>query len=124
VVFDRLIVQCERAKARLGHVQETRIELSQVDPAAPAAADGVLLDRGSFNELSRDLVNRTFIVCDEVLKASGLNARDIDAVFLSGGSTLLPTVREGVARYFGRLPRCDYDPMEVVAVGASLMCRG
>ena len=29
-------------------------------------------------------------------------------------------VRDGVAAYFGRLPRCDFDPMEVVAIGASL----
>jgi molecular chaperone DnaK len=121
IVLDRLLVQCERAKARLGHAQETRIELSQVDPAAPLAAEGVLLTRAAFDSLSRDLVSRTFMACDEVLKAAGVNARDIDAVFLSGGSTLLPSVRDGVARYFGKLPRCDYDPMEVVAVGASLM---
>jgi molecular chaperone DnaK len=121
VVLDRLIVQCERAKMRLGFAQEARIELGQVDPAAPAAAQGVVLSRAVFEQLSRELVSRTFQVCDQVLGAAGLTARDIDAVFLSGGSTLLPTVRDGVARYFGKLPRCDYDPMEVVAVGASLM---
>jgi molecular chaperone DnaK len=121
VVYDRLIVQCERAKMRLGFAQEARIELGQVDPAAPAAAQGVTLSRSAFEQLSRELVNRTFLVCDQVLNAAGLTARDIDAVFLSGGSTLLPTVRDGVARYFGKLPRCDHDPMEVVAVGASLM---
>jgi molecular chaperone DnaK len=124
VVLDRLLVQCERAKVRLGFAQDVRIELSQVDPAAPAAAQGVVLSRAKFDELSHDLVTRTFIVCDQVLKAASTTARDIDAVFLSGGTTLLPAVREGVARYFGSLPRCDYDPMEVVAVGASLASDG
>jgi molecular chaperone DnaK len=124
IVYDRLIVQCERAKIRLGFAQEARIELGQVDPAAPAAAQGVTLSRAAFEQLSRELVSRTFLVCDQVLNAAGLNARDIDAVFLSGGTTLLPTVRDGVARYFGKLPRCDHDPMEVVAVGASLMTLG
>jgi molecular chaperone DnaK len=121
IVLDRLMVQCERAKVRLGFAQEARIELAQIDPAAPLAAHGVVLGREHFDQLCRELVNRTFGVCDQVLRDSGVTVRDIDAVFLSGGSTLLPSVRDGVARYFGKLPRCDHDPMEVVAVGASLM---
>lgn len=120
VVFDRLMVQCERAKMRLGFAQEAKVELAQVDPAAPQAAQALVLTRSLLEQLSRDLVARTFMVCDQVLSAAGLTVREIDAVFLSGGSTLLPMVRDGVARYFGKLPRCDHDPMEVVAVGASL----
>jgi len=78
------------------------------------------IDRDVLDALSRDLVSRTFLICDQVLGAAGLTTREVDAVFLSGGTTLLPSVRDGVARYFGKLPRCDFDPMEVVSVGASL----
>jgi molecular chaperone DnaK len=119
-VMDRLIVQCERAKVRLGLATQTRIDLAQVDPAAPHAAESITLEREVLESLSRDLVSRTFLVCDQVLGAAGLTVRDVDAVFMSGGTTLLPMVRDGVARYFGKLPRCDFDPMEVVATGASL----
>jgi molecular chaperone DnaK (HSP70) len=38
---------------------------------------------------------------------------------LAGGSTRVRGLREDVARYFGREPRCEIDPMTVVAVGAS-----
>jgi molecular chaperone DnaK (HSP70) len=51
----------------------------------------------------------------------GVNPGDIDAVFLAGGTTLLPSVREGVARYFGAPAHLDFDPLEVVSAGASLV---
>jgi len=41
-------------------------------------------------------------------------------VLLAGGSTGLPLVRRDVARYFDQPPLAAFDPMEVVALGASL----
>jgi molecular chaperone DnaK len=120
-IFDRLVLQCELAKIKLSSVAETAIDLAQVDPAAPAAAESIQLDRGRLAELAQPLVSRTFVLCDQVLREAGLTAAQIDAVYLAGGTTLLPIVREGVASYFGSLPRCEFDPMEVVAIGASLM---
>jgi molecular chaperone DnaK len=120
LVRDRLFVQCERAKTRLGFVERAKIELAQVDPVAPCAGESLTIDRSVVSALADDLVGRTFGVCDEALRSAGISASDVGAVFLSGGSTLLTCVREGVGRYFGRLPRCEYDPMEVVAIGASL----
>jgi molecular chaperone DnaK len=120
-VFDRLVVQCEQAKIVLGEAQATTVDLAQVDPAAPAAADKVQLTRAKLTELAQPLVSRTFALCDQVLRDAGLQAAQIDAVYLAGGTTLMPLVRESVATYFGTLPRCEFDPMEVVAVGASLM---
>jgi molecular chaperone DnaK len=119
-VYERLLVQVERAKLRLGFASAARIELSQVDPAAPAAAEGVTLTREKAAELTRPFVQRTFAIADEVLRDAGLKASQVDAVYLAGGATLMTTVREGIAGYFGKLPRCDFDPMEVVAIGASL----
>jgi molecular chaperone DnaK len=120
LVRDRLFVQCERAKTRLGFVDRARIELAQVDPVAPCAGESLILDRAVVSTLADGLVGRTFGVCDEALRSAGLSVSDVGAVFLSGGSTLLTCIREGVGRYFQKLPRCEYDPMEVVAIGASL----
>jgi molecular chaperone DnaK len=120
-VMDRLVVQCEYAKVRLGLDTEASIELSQVDPAAPIANQRVRIDRTAFEALSRELVGGTFVICDQVLGEARMTVRDVDAVFLSGGTTLLPIVREGVKRYFGKEPHENLNPMEVVALGASLM---
>jgi molecular chaperone DnaK (HSP70) len=98
---------------------QTRIELSQVDPGAPAAAEGLLLDRDTLRRLAEPFISRTFLICDQVLREASLRASDIDAVFLAGGTTLLPAVRESVARYFGAPVHAELDPIEVVSIGAS-----
>jgi molecular chaperone DnaK len=118
-VFDRLMLECEYAKIRLSYAAQTRIELSQVDPLGPAGSTGLSVDRPMLARLCTDLAQRTFTVCDQVLAKVGLKAAEIGSVFLAGGSTLLPMVRSGVEAYFGRPARCDFDPMEVVSIGAS-----
>jgi len=78
------------------------------------------VDRDSINERCQDIVQRTFVVCDEALAAAGLKAHDVDGVVLVGGSTRMPLVREMVAHYFNREPLTDINPEEVVAVGAAI----
>jgi molecular chaperone DnaK len=119
-VYDRLMVQAERAKVRLCIAPQTRIELAQVDPGAVAAGDALVLTRDDLALLAAPLLSRTFLVCDEVLRTAGLSRSQVDAVFLAGGATLLPSVREGATGYFGAPVRAAYDPMQVVSIGASL----
>jgi molecular chaperone DnaK len=119
--FDRLLVECERAKIRLSFAPRTTLALGEVDPGAPIATATFTLERDLLERLCYDLVQRTFSVCDEVLHRAGVRAQDLGAVFLAGGSTSLPSVRAGVERYFGRPPRQEFDPMEVLAIGSSLM---
>lgn len=121
LVFDRVLWQAELAKIRLCFATQTRIEIGAIDPGAPLTDASLVIDRGRLEALAHELVARTFLVCDDTLRAAGIRARDLDAVFLAGGATLLPAVRKGVASYFGQLPRCDFDPLEVVSVGASLL---
>jgi molecular chaperone DnaK len=124
VVFDRLVVACERAKRRLGIAAQSRIEMASVDPAAPHAMTYLMLDDAILQRLALDLVYRTFVICDAVLAEAGIAATDIGAVYLAGGSTQMTMVRDAVTRYFGSDPRCDHDPTEVVGLGASLMGPG
>lgn len=119
-IYDRLLYRCEAAKIQLSLDQEAPIELAQVDPECPAMGEAVTLTQGLLAKLSQDIVRRSFIACDEVLRAADLRPRDIDRVFLAGGTTLMPTVQEGVRAYFGHGGMLEFDPTEVVAIGASL----
>lgn len=120
VTFDRLVLASELAKCELSETEEAAIAIPSVDPAAPASCGIVQITREEVQRLTLDLVRRTFGICDEVLADAGLKARDIDAVFLAGGSTRLPGLRAYVESYFGKRPRFDLDPMSVVSLGASL----
>jgi molecular chaperone DnaK len=122
-IQDRLLAECELAKIRLSSEAETRIDLSQVDPELPSASECVPLRRELLDRLSEQLVRRTFVTCDHVLRELGLQPADIDAVLMAGGSTHLPAVKHGVEAYFGRPGRSDVDPIEVVALGAALAVR-
>ncbi|MBN2497473.1 MAG: Hsp70 family protein [Deltaproteobacteria bacterium] len=119
-VFSRLVAECEQAKIRLSGQEQTRIDLTRVDPASPIAALDLTVDQDFLSRLAGDLVRRTFVICDEVLAAAGLKARDLDALFVAGGCTQLPMLREGIEAYFGRPVEYAFHPMHTVAIGASL----
>jgi molecular chaperone DnaK len=122
-VFDRLVVEAERMKIVLSEAPTARLELGPIDPAAGLAGEGVALDAEALRRTAGRLVGRTFSICDEVLGAAGVRTSEIGAVFLAGGSTRVRGLLGDVARYFGRAPRCEIDPMAVVAIGASSMPR-
>ncbi|MFI5309025.1 MAG: Hsp70 family protein [Polyangiales bacterium] len=118
-VFARLTLEAERAKIRLSETGATLLNLEGVDAAAPALPP-LELDRLKLWQVSAALIKRTFVVCDDVLARASLTVRDLDAVFLAGGATLLPGVRDAVGEYFGHKLRHDLDPLHAVSIGASL----
>lgn len=120
-IHSRLILECERAKIRVGFFDGAKVDLAKVDPDGPAGSHQQEITRDVLGGLSDQLVRRTFATCDRVLRRAGTRPDELDAIFLSGGSTKLARVREGVEAYFGQPGRFEIEPTEVVAIGASLM---
>ena len=119
LVFDRLVLECERAKIRLCYASHTTIDLNYVDPAIPAGDNTLTIGQERLQELADRIVGRSFMVCDEALATARVKAQEVDAVFLAGGTTQLPMVRRAISQYFDSQPRGELDPMEVIAIGAS-----
>ncbi|MGD8525391.1 MAG: Fe-S protein assembly chaperone HscA [Thioalkalispiraceae bacterium] len=78
------------------------------------------LSREQFNQLVDPLVQKTLMPCRRALRDAGVEAEEINAVVMVGGSTRVPRVREKVADFFEREPLTDIDPDTVVAVGAAV----
>jgi molecular chaperone DnaK len=78
------------------------------------------MDSDAFVQLTYDLVQRTFKVCDEAFQSAGLTVHDVDGVILVGGPTRLPMIRDSVRHYFGKEPLAGVDPDHVVAMGAAI----
>ncbi|MGE0791333.1 MAG: molecular chaperone DnaK [Sandaracinaceae bacterium] len=76
--------------------------------------------RSELEELTRDLVEKTIVLCASTLDESHLTTADIDDVLLVGGMSRMPLVQRSVARYFGRDPNAEIDPDKVVAMGAAV----
>ncbi|BDH62279.1 chaperone protein DnaK [Lysinibacillus sp. PLM2] len=121
MAMQRLKDAAEKAKKDLSGVTSTQISL----PFITAGADGPLhlevnLTRAKFDEITRDLVERTIIPVRQALKDANLSASDLDKVILVGGSTRIPAVQEAVKKETGHEPHKGVNPDEVVAMGAAV----
>jgi molecular chaperone DnaK len=79
------------------------------------------LTRATFEQLVKDLVERTRRPVERALSDAKLTADDIDEVILVGGSTRIPAVQNLVRSLTGgKDPNMTVNPDEVVAIGAAL----
>lgn len=81
------------------------------------------MSRAEFETLIAPQIDRTIELTARVLKEADVSASTIDEVALVGGSTFIPLVRRRVARFFGREPRTNVNPLEVVATGAAMQAK-
>jgi molecular chaperone DnaK len=121
MALQRLKEAAERAKCELSATDESPINLPFIsaDRSGPRHL-ARSLSRGQFEELVRDLVERTERPCHDALRQAGIRADQIDEVLLVGGQTRTPMVIATVERIFGRKPNRDINPDEVVAMGAAV----
>jgi molecular chaperone DnaK len=120
ITYARLVLAVEQAKCALSSVEQAEIDLTLVDPAAPPSLTQVTIDRAMLESAALPFIKRTFGICDEVLSSVKLHARDLQAVFLAGGSTRLPMLTRMLGDYFSKRLRTDLNPEHVVALGASM----
>jgi molecular chaperone DnaK len=120
--LQRLYEAAERAKVELSTTTQTQINLPFVtaDASGPKHLN-LSLPRAKFDQLTKDLVERTRGPVERALADAKLTADDIDEVILVGGSTRIPAVQELVRRMTGgKEPNMTVNPDEVVAIGAAL----
>ncbi len=120
--LQRLREAAEKAKIELSTVVQTSINLPFItaDQEGPKHLD-LTLTRAKFNELTRDLVERTREKFNTALKDADVSARDLDEIILVGGSTRIPVVQDLVKELGGgKDPHKGVNPDEVVAIGAAI----
>ena len=121
IALQRLQEAAEQAKKELSSATSTNISLQylSVTPEGPIHLDEKLT-RAKFEELTRDLLERTKKPVLDVIKEAGVSVSEISEVVLVGGSTRMPAVAELVKEVTGREPNKSVNPDEVVAMGAAL----
>ena len=121
MALQRLKEAAETAKKELSSSKQTDINLPFVtaDASGPKHLN-LTLSKAKFEELVKDLVERTIQPCLQAMKDAGLSKAEIDEVILVGGSTRIPKIQDKVKEIFGKEPNKSVNPDEVVALGAAI----
>ncbi|HEU5270838.1 MAG TPA: molecular chaperone DnaK [Jatrophihabitans sp.] len=123
MAMQRLREAAEKAKIELSASQQTSINLPDIP--VDAEKNPLFLDeqlsRAEFQRITADLLERTKVPFQNVIRDAGISLDKIDHVVLVGGSTRMPAVVDLVKQLTGgKEPNKGVNPDEVVAVGAAL----
>jgi molecular chaperone DnaK len=101
--------------------EQEKISLSQRQRTTIRVARHLIeINRADLEEAISSRVTQAEMLCEATLDEAGIQAGDIRTVFLAGGSTRIPLVKESIKRVFGQEPVSTVNVDEVVALGAAL----
>ena len=105
----------ERAKKTLSKLPQASISCTHAGKVLTVA-----LSRAEFENLTRDLLIRTRLTAQQVLRQAGLGWDQVDRVLLVGGSTHMPMTSQMLQELSGKPADNSLAVSEVVARGAAL----
>lgn len=121
LAMQRLKDAAEKAKKDLSSMAQTQILLPYISTSENGPLNfETTLSRAKFDEMTKNLVERTIGPVRQALKDAGLTKNDIHQVLLVGGSTRILAVQEAVKKELGKEPNRSVNPDEVVAMGAAI----
>jgi len=121
VEWQKLNFACERAKRLLSLEPSAAIYVPGVLRTADGMVDlNISIDRPTFERASSAIIRRSLATCDEALSLLDMRPTDLTCVYLSGGTTYIPAVREALARHFAVPVRTGVPPEHAVCLGAAI----
>jgi len=121
VALQRLKESAEKAKIELSSTLETDINLPFIsaDSSGPKHLT-MKITRAKLEDLIKPIVEKCKGPMEQVLKDSKMTPDDITKVILVGGPTRMPIVQKFIEDYIGQKIERGIDPMDCVAIGASI----
>ena len=121
MALQRIREAAEKAKIELSSSSSSEINLPYITARENVPVHFVKsLSRSKFEQLTKELVDRTITCAKKALKNAKLKPSDIDEVVLVGGSTRIPAIQEAVENFIGKKANKSVNPDEVVALGAAI----
>ena len=129
-LVDRFIKIVE---SREGHTIAIAVEQAKIDLTTAPTARASLGDfgdwaqlrftRNDFDQAIADSVERVVATVQRLLSDAGTQAGDINTIFLTGGSSMVPALREGILALFPAAQIAESDLLGSVGIGLSLDAR-
>ena len=121
MAMERVREAAEKAKIELSSSTTANVNLPFIAQtrSGPVHMD-LTVTRATFEQLTRDLVERTTIPVRTALNDAGISSSQLGKVLLVGGSTRIPAVQEHIRWLTGMQPSKGVNPDECVALGAAV----
>ena len=122
VALQRLRFAVQNAKHQLSETESAPLDVAYLQLSAAGSIDlHQTLERRVFESLTQDLVDRTLVLVDAVLKRAGVRSQAVDEFLLVGGQSRSPHVRRALSERFGKRPSNAVHPDHAVALGAAIV---
>ena len=121
MAMQRLKQAAEKAKIDLSGMTKTTISEAYItaDATGPKHLE-FDLSRAKFDDVTKELIDRSMKCVDACMKDAKLSFSDIKKVILVGGSTRIPAVVDALKKKTGKEPFKGVNPDECVAIGAAI----
>lgn len=121
LALQRIKEAAEKAKQDLSYTMSTEINLPFILSGNQKPLHiRKTVTRDLLENLTSDLIDKTFPFIDQALNDSGFDSHEIDEIILAGGQTRMPLIQKKIAGYFRKTPFREHNPEEIVAKGAAI----
>lgn len=111
---ERLVQEAETAKKTMSVRQQATVVLGP-----PGNEQRLTVDRSEFEAASSDLLERTRMTCQSLLRDTGMQWHELTRILLVGGATRMPMVQTMLENESGLVLDRSLSPDEAVAQGAA-----
>ena len=120
VQWQRLLSEAERVKRVLSRRPQAKLALQDVAITAKGSLHlEMTVDRAHFANVSQSLVERSIDTCMTALDLCEIKPSELTGLFMSGGTSYLPSVLNAVSKAFGLVPLMPIPPELAVCLGTA-----
>ena len=120
LMVSRLREECDSAKKTLATREAAEIRFPKLDGTVDPDTKAIKVSRDTFATVTRKLMDRLESPINRAIRDGRMTPQSIDDVILVGGATRMPVLQAFTSEYFGQPPKSDFDPDQVVALGAAV----
>ncbi len=121
VEWQQLLCSCERTKRALTSSFETQLFVPEILRTAQGTHDlQIQLSRSQVSPLWDSAIKRALNVCAKALARVSVKPSDLSGIYLSGGTSYVPAVRDALERTFRVPARVGVPPEFAACLGAGI----
>lgn len=110
-----LLKKAEECKMNLSNNESSEMSINIEDKLYSTA-----FTRSQFESICQDLITRVKYPIQRALSDAQISPRDLDNIILIGGSSRMPLIKSIIIKMFNKMPYCNINPDEAVALGAAV----